>query len=448
MVADFPCVDLQYCGVVNGPCLHNGNLDKCKKGRHLKMMVTKVADSGVFTKEGSPLDYTELFSRYNQMGVERGIMLDVLRDKNGTIESAKSGYEEYSKGDNHFTLVGVAQGNTVEEYIECYESLLNIGYEEIAIGGLVTKKEATARYAHSNKDHIKSVVEKVKSEWPDNRCFTLGVYNPKRHEFLDSLGVDGADYKGWIFQYKKRYQDPVCHHIDRVQQTRSFIEKEILSKMSDNEISLNSINSIALNIKKHGSLSGNRVHYGKKRQMDLSTINETDRVIIISCGKAKNIALRSCKAEDAYIGRSFSLKKKYAETEGKSWFILSAKYGLIRPERIINPDYDETVSSENDIKSLASKIKRQISNYLEIVVADDIYFLGPQAYVKSLEIALHGKDKNIIHLTQGLKQGQSQKMIKDLISEKSAVSSHLPEKLCMSFRHTVSENAINQDASV
>ncbi|HOW14045.1 DUF6884 domain-containing protein [Methanosarcina sp.] len=420
MAAEFPCGDKNYCGVVNGKCPYDGNITKCKKGLSLRENVTTIADSGVFTKEGATLSYSELFQRYNQMKVKRGIMLDVLRDMDGTIESAELALEAYSLEEYRFKLIGVAQGKNPEEYLKCYNKLKDMGFEEIAIGGLLTKKENTVRFASSNKERISEIVSKINLEWPDDRCFTLGVYNPKRHEFLEGLGVNAADYKGWIFQYKKRFQDPLCHHIDRINQTRFFIEKNILSLMSGNEISHTSINCDAEQIKNQvSSLNKKIVVENNENKEKERAIN---KVVIISCGKLK-LQSSECFAKDAYIGKSFLLKRKYAEISKNPFFILSAKYGLIRPEQVIDPNYNKTITSKKDCFEMAENIKKQIPYYFEFSIADEILFLGPELYFKALEYAIQEKEGlKIQHLTKGLNQGKSQQLIKELISKEAPES--------------------------
>ena len=101
--------------------------------------IVKAADSGVFTKDGCKLHYKELFSTYERMGVEYGIMSDFLKDKDTTLRSAKEAIKIYNEKSYSFKLVGVAQGNTLEEYLECYEELKSLGFDYIAIGGLLKK---------------------------------------------------------------------------------------------------------------------------------------------------------------------------------------------------------------------------------------------------------------------------------------------------------------------
>lgn len=415
--SNYPCFDLSYCGVVDGPCPCNGALRLCKKGKALKRSITTISDSGVFTKQGGIIDYQELFKRYDNMKIERGIMLDVLGDKDKTTESAKKAMEIYSTKSWNFKLIGVAQGNNAAEYVECYNHLLNLGFEEIAIGGLLKKRKNTARYVFTNNNNISEVVKSIKSEWPDDRCFVLGVYHPKRHELLDSLGVDAADYKGWIFQYKKQFEDPISHHVDRLLQTRHFIEKNILNRLSGQPVKpIDSINIDSVN-KDNLTAKGGRVYPISKNDLARKIDIKSKQIIIISCGKTK-AKLDQCIAKDAYIGKSFLLKKKFAEISGNPWFILSAKYGLIRPTQIINPNYNQTINSNKDIENLSKKILSRISDYSEFSDVDKIIFLGPASYAESLKLVFcDTRSPMVVHMTKGMRQGEAQRLIKERISE-------------------------------
>jgi len=58
-------------------------------------------------------------------------------------------------------------------------------------------------------------------------------------------------------------------------------------------------------------------------------------LIIIGCGsKKKN---KKSQAQNLYTSTYFKLKKRYAKQHGDEWLILSAKHGLIKPEKIIEP---------------------------------------------------------------------------------------------------------------
>jgi len=413
MASRFPCMELDYCTVIQGKCPYEGNIDCCKSGLQIKKYVTTIADSGVFTKNGSNIDYYELFNRYKQMNVERGIILDVLKDYKKTINSAKKAMELFSKGNYSFKLIGVAQGQNPDEYLKCYEKQKKIGYNEIAIGGFLTKKVNTARYAHSNREEITAVVKKIISEWPDDRFFTLGVYNPKRHGFLEDLGVNAADYKGWIFQYKRNYDDPYDHHFDRIIQTQHFIEKNIFSLISGKKPIKRSIEHINQHMKTNINVNGSRVLIKNGNNESQST-SQLEKIIVISCGKKKSQST-SCEAQDAYIGSSFLVKRKYAKQSGNTWLILSAKYGLLSPHDRINPNYNQTIKTKTDINNLEKIIRTQITKFFNFDLSYEIFFLGPQAYTIALKNAFIGNSNiTIIPLTSGLNRGKTVQKIKEL----------------------------------
>lgn len=60
-------------------------------------------------------------------------------------------------------------------------------------------------------------------------------------------------------------------------------------------------------------------------------------VLIVSCGKRKSTI--PCKAKDMYNSYRFQMVKSIAEQNDLQWFILSAKYGLLAPDIVIDP-YD------------------------------------------------------------------------------------------------------------
>src|SRR5439155_10033177 len=119
-----------------------------------------------------------------------------------------------------------AQGTTIEEYIKNYEDLKALGFTYVAIGGLLRKVEKTARYAQvRDEDFMYEVLGKLRAKYPDDWLFVLGSFHPSRLEKLQKLHVWG-DYKGWIFQYKKRNETLNAHlevfasnhlqHVERV----------------------------------------------------------------------------------------------------------------------------------------------------------------------------------------------------------------------------------------
>jgi len=58
---------------------------------------------------------------------------------------------------------------------------------------------------------------------------------------------------------------------------------------------------------------------------------------LVGCGKTK--APRRSRARDLYTGSLFRACRAHAEQHGTSWRILSAAFGVVRPEKVLDP-YD------------------------------------------------------------------------------------------------------------
>lgn len=105
---------------------------------------------------------------------------------------------------------------------------------------------------------------------------------------------------------------------------------------------------------------------------------------IIACGKKKiwdeNPETGSVKAENLYTG-SFTRKcLEYAKRSGSdSWCILSAKYGFLFPEDIVQGPYNECFHNKGsnpmtlDELSLQIKVK-ELDNYDKISILGGIYY--------------------------------------------------------------------------
>lgn len=177
--------------------------------------VVKMCDSAIFERER--LRYEELFSAYEQMGADYGVMIDAWQDALKTLESARRALEVYDPGRHHFRLVAVAQGRTVSDYLSSYEKLRRLGFRYIAVGGLLQKRERSARYSSvANERLMREVLIRIKSEHKPDWLFALGCLHPSRLPFFKELGV-WADYKGWLFQYRKR-DETVNLHLRQLEQ--------------------------------------------------------------------------------------------------------------------------------------------------------------------------------------------------------------------------------------
>lgn len=170
----------------------------------LSKRIVKFVDSGIFKAEKT-ISYQELFKIYDQMNAHYGAIVDFLKDKEKTVRSAKEAIKIYNRGKHKFKLVGIAQGNSIEDYLWCYERLKDQGYRYIAIGGLLTRNGNSNYIGLRCENFLIDLVYAIKEKFNPNWIFTFGIFNPKRKQLLENLGVWGADYKGWLFHYDESY---------------------------------------------------------------------------------------------------------------------------------------------------------------------------------------------------------------------------------------------------
>lgn len=106
---------------------------------------------------------------------------------------------------------------------------------------------------------------------------------------------------------------------------------------------------------------------------------------IISCGSKKvwdkKPDIGYIEAKNAYTGNYFKKNMLYASTFYKNWVILSAKYGFLYPDQLIEGPYDLSFNMSNpnviNIEQLKKQVReKNLFQYEEIVV------LGGSQYVK------------------------------------------------------------------
>lgn len=339
----FPCSSPASCPVIgNRPCPFEQNLSRCKNGRRLRDATIKICDSGVFTKSGSQnLDYENLFETYERMGVDYGIIIDVLKDSSATLRSARKAMLAFRAGKRGFKLIGVAQGRSLREYLSCYGELKRIGYTHIAVGGMLQKKVNSARYVYvRNERFLKKVLSAVRRTDRSGWLFALGCYAPGRHTIFLQHRVSGSDYKGWIFQYSGRTvkKGDLRSQHSRFRQVRTFIEQRVLSEPQSHQ--------------------------------------PAKRLLILGCGKAKLTGRRLLPALHRYDGPTFRLVRSHMQEcwpgDGPEILILSAKYGLIEARTLIG--YYETRLNPTRARAIASQANKALvdrlrqNGYEEILV--------------------------------------------------------------------------------
>ena len=138
---------------------------------------------------------------------------------------------------------------------------------------------------------------------------------------------------------------------------------------------------------------------------------ESDRQIyLVSCVGKK--LPKASPAKDLYISSWFKKARSYVESQGVEWFILSAKYGLIRPEQVIEP-YELTLNrmKKPERKQWADSVFNQLQDH--VAPAQSVTFLAGQKYREFLEIWLQHNSIDVDVPMKALGIGKQLKWLSD-----------------------------------
>jgi len=332
------------------------NFQKSFKDFEAKNII-KAVDSGVFTREGCNLDYYKLFAIYDNMKAEYGVMIDFIKEKKKTIDSAKTAMKIYKKKKHPFKLVGVAQGKNLDEYVKCYEQLKEIGFQHIAIGGLLKKNVNSARWVKvKDEELLKKVLQQIRSTYKDDWLFLLGCYSPRRHFLFDEYKIYGGDYKGWIFNYKT---------------PRMWIQEltKELESIKDHKI----IKTKKLVIEKFKNMNDVQKREYRFKQVKMYFENKVfslfkNRLLIISCSQRKTNISNPAPAIEVYDGPIYrtlrKMKKHQQFPNNLHTIIISAKYGVLGLYDLIDLyDLKMTESRANEMKDeITTNIQQFLNN--------------------------------------------------------------------------------------
>ena len=132
-----------------------------------------------------------------------------------------------------------------------------------------------------------------------------------------------------------------------------------------------------------------------------------DAVYLVSCVSRKREA--ASKAKDLYISDWFVKARRYVESKQRPWFVVSALYGLVDPEKEIEP-YDVTLN-RMVVKDRRRWAETTLESLLEIDT-DSFVFLASNKYREFLEGPLQHADYRVYVPMRGLRIGEQLSWLK------------------------------------
>ncbi len=191
-----------------------------KAGRKLLLM----GDCGAFTyvkEDKPPYTVTELLEFYSGCQFDYGVSLDhvillfnaaadepgastdlvpepIQRRRELTMELAKEFLKEHKAGGHTFKPLGVAQGWSPKSYAASVKALQKMGYNSIALGGMVPLK---------SQEILKCLEEIQTVRHPDTRMHLLGVNRTEHLQDFAAKGVASFDSTSALRQAFKDEKD-------------------------------------------------------------------------------------------------------------------------------------------------------------------------------------------------------------------------------------------------
>lgn len=126
-------------------------------------------------------------------------------------------------------------------------------------------------------------------------------------------------------------------------------------------------------------------------------------MVLVACAGTK--LGRAAKAKDLYVSSLFKKSRAWAECHGDRWYILSAKHGLLDPERVIRP-YEKTLNQAGRVecRAWAARVMKTLDDVLP--GRSRVVFLAGDRYRRDLVPALKARGHSVECPVEGLRIGQ------------------------------------------
>jgi hypothetical protein len=260
-------------------------------------------------------------------------------------------------------------GMNLEDRIANGKVLVDIGYKYIAVGGVAARA--------SQKSLVLSMVRELRKELPGVWLHILGLSSPDYAAAWNKYGVESFDGSS---HFKQAFTAGAFFTVDggKLKKWQAARPGEDVSAPECFCKACTALKGESVDTRTYGSNEHNmgRAAHNMNMLMKAQSCAIDGTTVLVSCvGKKKSTAVT---AKDLYQSEWFKKAKAYAETVGDRWFILSAKHGLLSPERIVGP-YECTLN-EMPIaerrewgERTTGEIEKEISGGRIVILAGEKY---------------------------------------------------------------------------
>lgn len=196
-----------------------------------------LGDCGAFTywqQENPPYQTDAMLEYYQSLGFDYGVSIDHLiftddpeerrRRWDITTDNARDFLQRHHSGGYRFAPIGVAQGWDPTSYRRAAEELIKMGYDYIAVGGLV----------RSRTQEVIAILAAVQEALrPDVQVHLFGVNRPEAMGTFAALGVTSFDSasrlrRAWMDDRQNYFLNERGYRAIRIREARTVAKKQQL----------------------------------------------------------------------------------------------------------------------------------------------------------------------------------------------------------------------------
>lgn len=148
---------------------------------------------------------------------------------------------------------------------------------------------------------------------------------------------------------------------------------------------------------------------GAERRADVQVrhhdVDTTADVILVGCTKRKEAEARP--ARDLYTSPMFRKRQEFAESSGRPWVVLSAEYGAVDPDEVIEP-YDRFLEDQSEAYKLdwADDVVEQLEMLHGPLDGRVFELHASQAYGDPIAPLLRAHGATLLRPMHGLRRGE------------------------------------------
>lgn len=283
-----------------------------------------------------------------------------------------------------FVPMATVHGDTIDERINAAYQFASMGYKALALGGLAARA--------SQKSLVMQIVREVRTALPNVWLHVLGLSSPAYAVAWYEYGVQSFDGSS---HFKQAFTAGAFFERDGMTLRKHQAARPgepITAPWCDCRACM-ALREDGIDTRSYGSNENNMGRAAHNMNMLMAAQKAAIRgeIILVSCVGEK--LPQAAPAQDLYQSAWFRKARRYAETHGQRWYILSALYGLVNPGDVIE-SYNVTLNekSAEERRAWAGKVSEQIS---KVITPGPLTILAGKHYREYLSEFLHGYALNV-----------------------------------------------------